>query len=133
MDPVTTAIIAAVSAGASSEVTKKTISDGYESLKGLLKKKFGVESKVAVAVDELEGQPDAKGRRLTVEEEMTAAKVGDDAELLAAAQALLDQIKAAPRVKHNIQIAQGAGIAQASDASSASVVFHGSPPPVKND
>jgi hypothetical protein len=49
MDHVTTAIIAALSAGASSaipEMAKKTIAEGYDSLKALLKKKYGTDSDV---------------------------------------------------------------------------------------
>lgn len=136
MDPVTTAVLAAIEAGANSaagDVAKKALVDCYDGLKALLKKKFGGESEVAQAVDKLEDKPDAKGRRLTVEEEMTAVKAGADPELLMAAQALLNQLKAMPGAKQSVQIAHGAGIAQASEGSSASVTFHGSPPPTKND
>lgn len=136
MDPVTMAIISAVEAGANSaagNVAKKALVDCYDGLKALLKKKFGAESDVAEAVDKLEDKPDAKGRRQTVEDEIVAVKAGADPELLAAARALLDQIKAMPGEKHAVQIAHGTGIAQASDGSSASVTFHGSPPPSKND
>ena len=44
MDPVTTAIVVALAAGATSGVTeagRKAIADAYEALKTLLKKKFG--------------------------------------------------------------------------------------------
>jgi hypothetical protein len=44
--------------------------------------------------------------------------------LLAAAQALLDQIKTLPGAKNNVQIAHGTGIAQASDGSIATVNFY---------
>jgi hypothetical protein len=136
MDPVTTAIIAAVEAGANraaGDVAKKTLVDCYDGLKALLKKKFGNESDVADAVDRLEKQSDPKGCRQTVEDEIVAVKAGADPELLAPAQALFDQIKAMRGAKHNVQVAHGTGIAQARDASSASVIFHGSPPPPKND
>jgi hypothetical protein len=132
MDPITTAVIAAVAAGASSEVTKKTIAESYDGLKALLKKKFGSDSDVAAAVEELEKKPDAKGRRQTVEDELEAVNAGADTELLAAAQALLDQIKTVPQVEQNVQIARGTGIAQAGHGSRSSVTFT-SPPPSKND
>lgn len=135
MDPVTMAIIAAVEAGLSSaagDVAKKALVDCYDGLKALLKKKFGGDSDVAEAVDKLEEKPDAKGRRQTVEEELQAVNAGTDQELLAAAQALLDQLKAIPGAKHNVQIARGTGIAQASDGSHASVTFNG-PPPAKDE
>ncbi|MFM0223095.1 hypothetical protein [Paraburkholderia dipogonis] len=135
MDPVTLAIIAAVEAGASSaagDVAKKALVDGYDGLKALLKKKFGSDSDVADAVDKLEKKPDAAGRRQTVGDELQAVNAGSDPELLAAAQALLDQIKAIPGAKHNVQIARGTGIAQASDGSNASVTFDG-PSPAKDE
>lgn len=126
MDPVTTAVIAAVSAGASSEVTKKTISEGYESVKGLLKKKFGSGSDLAKAVDELEKKPDAKGRRQTVEEELAAVDAGADQELLAAARVLLDQIKSQLGGEQHIEHVQGDFNAVADRGGSARVTIHGS-------
>lgn len=134
MDPVTTAILAAVEAGVNSaagDVAQKALVDCYDGLKALLKKKFGSESDVAEAVGKLEDKPDAKGRRQTVQDELEAVKAGADPELLAAAQALLEQLKAIPQAGQNVQIAHGTGIAQASHGSTASVTF-GSPLP-KND
>jgi hypothetical protein len=136
MDPVTMAIISAVEAGANSaagDVAKTALVDCYDGLKALLKKKFGSESDVAEAVDKLEDKPGAKGRRQTVEDEIAAVKASADPELLAAARALLDQVKAMPGAQHTVQIASGTGIAQASGGSSANVTFHGSLPPSKND
>ncbi|MGF6408360.1 hypothetical protein [Paraburkholderia sp. MM5482-R1] len=135
MDPVTTAITAALSAaasGATTEVAKKAISDSYEGLKGLLKKKYGSESDVAEALDKLDDKPDAKGRRQTVEDELEAVNAGADPELLAAARALLQQINAVPKAEQNVQIAHGTGIAQAAHGSNASVKFDG-PPPAKDE
>lgn len=129
MDPVTTAIIAAVEAGATSaagDVAKKALVDCYVGVKDLLKKKFGGESDVAMAVDRLEEKPDAKGRRQTVEDELVAVNAGDDPELLAAAQALLDEVKSRPGGEHHIQHVQGDFNAVADRGSSASVTIHGS-------
>jgi hypothetical protein len=127
MDPVTTAIIAALSAGASSattEVAKKAISDGYEGLKGLLQKKFGGDSDVVVAVEKLEGKPDSAGRQQVVAEELSATGADADAELLGAATTLLDQIKSQLGGTH-IQIAHGRNIAQADRGSTAIVTVAG--------
>ncbi|MFP3558867.1 hypothetical protein SB861_50715 [Paraburkholderia sp. SIMBA_049] len=135
MDPVTTAIIAALSAGASgatTEVAKKAISDGYEGLKDLLKKKFGTESDVASAVGNLEIKPDSDGRQKVLEEEVAAAGAPGDAELVRVATALLEQIRTQPGGAQHVQSAQGTGIAQAAGNSTATVTLHGSPPP-KND
>ena len=47
MDPITTAIVTAVSSG----LAKDVIKDSYESLKTALKKKFGSESEIVEAVE----------------------------------------------------------------------------------
>jgi hypothetical protein len=135
MEPVTNAIIAALSAGASSattEVAKKAIADGYEGLKDLLKKKFGIGSDVVAAVDNLESKPDSDGRQKVLEDEVAAAGAPADAELVRVAIALLEQIRTLPGGTQHVQIAQGTGIAQATGTSAATVTFYGSPPP-KND
>jgi len=54
LDPITTAIVAALSAGANTaagDVAKKAIVDGYNGLKALLKNKFGDDNSVIEAVD----------------------------------------------------------------------------------
>ncbi|TFI54894.1 hypothetical protein BLD44_007905 [Mastigocladus laminosus UU774] len=91
MDPITTAIVAAV-AGISSSAIK----DSYEALKAALKKKFGEKSKVVNAVNELEGTPDSKGRQVTLQEEVEKAKAVDDLELCQLAQDLLNKVKEQP-------------------------------------
>jgi hypothetical protein len=124
MDPVTASIIAALSAGASGaipEVAKKAIADGYDGLKALLKKKFGTDGDVVEAVDRLESKPNSAGRQQVVSEKMSAAGVPADLEILAAATALLEQIKCLPSGTHHVQIAQGSNIAQASEGGSATV------------
>jgi hypothetical protein len=130
MDPVTVAIIAALSAGATSGVTdaaKKTIVDGYEGLKGLLKKKFGSNSGVADAIDKLQATPDSPGRRETLAKELKAINAAAEPELLCAAQSLLELIKAMPQGERHIQVAHGTGIAQADRQSTATVNIYGSP------
>src|SRR5260221_12878210 len=70
MDPVTTAILAALAAGAIggiTEMSKTAITDAYQKLKGLLVNKFGATSKVATAVDELEEVHESKGRAVTLQ------------------------------------------------------------------
>jgi hypothetical protein len=124
MDPVTTAIIAALSAGASSaatDVAKKTIVDGYDGLKGLLKKKFGTESDVVAAVDNLESKPASDGRQKVLAEELSAAGAPADVELVREATALLEQIRTLPGGAHHVQIAHGSNIAQADRGGTATV------------
>jgi len=124
MDPITTAIVAALTAGAVAGVTevgKKAIAEGYEALKAALKKKFGAESDLVQAVDQLEKKPDSTGRTQTLQEEVAAAKAEQDPELVQAAQALLEQIKAQPGGEQHIQTAIGSYIAQADRGGTATV------------
>jgi len=120
MEPITIAIVAALASGMT-KVGEKAIMDSYESLKNLIKRKFGAQSSVAKAVDELEAKPDSAGRKETLKEEMTAVKAEQDAELLKAAQLLLEKIKAQPGGTQIIQQATGSYIAQASGGSTATV------------
>ena len=130
MEPVTTAIIAALIAGAASGVTeaaKKAISDGYSGLKALISKKFGSNSGVSDAVAQLEATPDSPKRQQTLAEELKTTNASADPELLSAAQSLLDLIKTLPQGEQHIQKAVGTGIAQADRGSTASVSFAAPP------
>ncbi|HEY7392736.1 MAG TPA: hypothetical protein VH640_29725 [Bryobacteraceae bacterium] len=124
MDPVTTAIIAAIAAGISTGVPKlleKTISDAYDGLKALLKRKFGHDSGLVKAVDELEAEPESEGRKVILKEKVAHSKAADDADILKAAQELLDKLNAAPGGSQIVQTATGSYIAQAAQGSKASV------------
>jgi hypothetical protein len=110
MDPVTAAIIAAVLAGAAAGLTdtaKTAIADAYNGLKGLLKRKFGEESEVVKAATGVESKPDSAGRKETLKEEVAATKADQDADVLAAAQALLEKVKATPGGSQIIQTVTG--------------------------
>jgi FKBP-type peptidyl-prolyl cis-trans isomerase len=110
MDPITTAILAALAAGAVSGVTKvgeQAIVDAYGKLKELLKKKFGSKSKIIKAVKDLEANPKSAARKEVVKEEVAAAKADQDKELLQAAQALIKSVKALPGGIQIIQTAIG--------------------------
>ncbi|MDN0084941.1 hypothetical protein QU487_19685 [Crenobacter sp. SG2305] len=99
MDPIATAIIAALAAettAGATDVAKKAIEDSYEELKSLLKKKFGSNSEVASAVESLENKPDSTGRQQTLAEELKLVQASADPEVLATAQALLAHLKGQP-------------------------------------
>ena len=91
MDPITTAILAAVAA-----VSSNAIKDSYSVLKALLKKKFGEESDLVEAVNKLEAKPQSKGRQATVQEEIEAVKANDDLEIVQLAQSLLEKLQEHP-------------------------------------
>jgi len=106
MDPITTAIVAAISAGVT-KVGEQVISDAYNKLKELLAKKFGTKSKVVKAVKELEANPKSTARKEVVKEEVAAAKADQDTELLQIAQSLLKSLKELPGGTQIVQTAIG--------------------------
>lgn len=129
MDPITTALTAALFAGAASgltEVAKKAIADGYNGLKALLHKKHGDKGDVAQALEKLEAKPESEGRKTTLGEEMKASSAAEDPELLSKAEALLKLLEGMPQAQKHVQIAKGIGIAQAQGGGTASVTISGS-------
>ncbi len=130
MDPITIAIVGALTAGAISGLTdagKKVITDAYEELKALLKKKFGSQSEVVKSVENLEAKPESPSRQGTLKEEVQAVKADQDPDLLQTAQTLLDQIKVHPGGEQHIQTAIGGISAQADRGSTATVTVNHPP------
>ncbi len=96
MDPITTAIVAALSAGAVgglTETSKTAITDAYTKLKDLLAKKFGAKSNMMQAIEDLEARPASAGCKETLQEEIVAVQAQQDEELLAAAQQVLTLVQ----------------------------------------
>ncbi len=96
MEPITTAIIAALSAGAATgltEASKTAITDAYQRLKELLSKKFGASSEVVQAVNAVEVRPDSAGRQATLQEEIIAVHADQDADIQAATNSLLSLVQ----------------------------------------
>ena len=96
MDPITAAIVAALSAGATAGLTdtaKTAITESYNKLKGLLIRKHGASSELAQAVDKLEARPESQGRKETLQEEITAVKAEQDEEILTTAKHLLTLVQ----------------------------------------
>jgi hypothetical protein len=125
MDPITTAIAGALTLGVTTgiaDATKKAVSDGYESVKALMKRKFGHERHVIEAINKLQDNPQSKARQEVLAEEIAKTTAAKDSEMLAAANGLLEIIRALPQGDQHIQqIAHGVGIAQASNKSTATV------------
>ena len=123
MDPVTSAIIAAITAGAlggMTEASKNMISDAYERLKKIMKKRFGNKSEVVQAIKTLEKKPDSAGRKETLKEEIVLLGADKDSEILGAAQKILELLNNYSDLKH-VQSATGNFIAQADRHSTANV------------
>src|SRR3954449_10688995 len=99
VDPIVTALLGGLAASVG-KVASKAVEDTYSALKSLLLRKLGEKSEAAEAIAKLEAKPDSEGRKTTVAEELTAAKVADDRELLDLArqlQAALEQLPAEAR------------------------------------
>jgi hypothetical protein len=128
MEPVTTAILGAIAAGATAGLTdtaKKAIGDAYAGLKALLKRKFGGSSKVVEAVEKLEDDPESAGWKETVGKEAAKAGANQDQELIAAAEAVLAKLKELPASeRQHIQSAIGSYIAQADRGGTAKVYIN---------
>jgi len=91
MDPITVAIV-----GALAKLSESVISDAYQALKMAIADKYGVDSDVAQAVEEIEKKPDSAGRKEILREEVASAKIDKDPELLRLANALIEKLKALP-------------------------------------
>lgn len=97
MDPITTAIIAALA-----NLSQDAIKDSYQALKGACKKKFGETSDLVEAVEKLEKKPDSKGRKGTLQEEIQAVNAHQDPEIIQLTQALLDKIQEESPAQKNL-------------------------------
>lgn len=96
MEPVSTAIIAALVAGVATGTTKvveQTAVDAYNALMTVLRKKIGSNSDVIGAVELLEKKPDAETRQAVVTEAIKDAKAHEDADLITAAKNLLAELE----------------------------------------
>ncbi|MBO0791804.1 MAG: hypothetical protein J2P36_12770, partial [Ktedonobacteraceae bacterium] len=88
MDPITTAIVGALAAGALSGLSKigeTALFDAYTHLKSILTRKFGARSGVMQALVQLENKPASTNRQGVLHEELAAVNAGQDAEVRAAA------------------------------------------------
>ena len=124
MDPITTAIIAALA-----NLSKDAIKDSYNALKSALKKKFGSQSDLVDAVDKLEKKPDSEGRKAMLQEEVEIAKVNDHSDIIQLAQDLLNKIKEQPGgqqiITQNISNVKYAATSGSGNASISSITEHG--------
>ena len=103
MDPITTAIVAALPALASNMVSS-AVKDAYAGLKSLIAKKFGATSAVAKSVDDLEANPKSHGRAEVLSEEVDKTNASSDAEILAAVNKLVEALSKAEQVTGGAKI-----------------------------
>jgi hypothetical protein len=91
MDPITTAIVAALPALAT-EMVSSGIKDAYAGLKSIIIRKFGATSAVAKSVDDLEANPKSKGQATVLSERVEEAKAASDTEILTAVNKLVEAL-----------------------------------------
>ena len=116
MDPVTliiTALAAGVSQGAVAALSddlKDAVAKAYAKLRGLARKRVAATPDGERALDRYETAPDTWRPVLTAE--LTASKAADDAELVAAAKALMELVDqaGARQGKYNITVTGGQGV-----------------------
>jgi len=87
IDPITTAIVAALPALAS-DMVSSAVKDAYAGLKSLIARKFGAAGAVARSVDDLEANPKSKGQAMVLSERVTQA----NAEIMAAVKTLVEAL-----------------------------------------
>lgn len=131
MDPITTAIVMAITLGVvsgTSKVSEQAIVDSYNALKNLIKNKFGTKSEIINAVESLETKPNSSARKELLKEEVMETKANDDKELVALASEIIKSLETnfdtkviQQAIGNNIAIAIGNNIAIANDHSSAKV------------
>jgi hypothetical protein len=120
MDPVSIALITAIGAGITESITdatKTSLAAGYMALKKrLLEKISSRHPKVSQALTELEVTPTSLARQAVLVEEITAAQIPKDAELMALAQKLLSQVQQIPSGSQIISHVQNSAVSNSGTA-----------------
>jgi hypothetical protein len=101
MDPITIAIVAALATGVTTGVAKVSesiIPDAYNAIKKILQNKFGTDSKLVQAVNELEAEPDFEANKTALAGRVAQFQADKDPDILQAAKTLLEAIKNNPEV-----------------------------------
>jgi hypothetical protein len=135
MDPITTAIVAALPALAT-EMVSSGIKDAYAGLKSIIARKFGATSTVSKSVEALEANPKSKGQAMVLSEHVEEAKATSDTEIMAAVSKLVEALakeRAAGTSSVNIQATISGGVAGIVGAQNASIGSMNAGSPGPND
>jgi len=116
MDPITTAIIAALAAG----LTQGSVADAYNGVKQLIKTKLDNKNDVMVAINRLEQKPQSKARQMELQEQVEENQLEKNSDIVELAKKLMDEMKSSGDEKHIMQ-AKGKFIAQADHGSTANI------------
>lgn len=128
MDPITLAIVSAVAAGAAGGIAQGFVGSGYEELKNLIKNKFGDNSKVIEAIDEVEKDPKDQLYQQMLAKRVKDAEADEDSELVVRASKLLEQLRAKPEGANLVQNVYGSFNAVTGSGGTATVNVYGKPP-----
>jgi hypothetical protein len=96
MDPITSAIITALTAGITAGLTdtaKKLIVDLYNSLKEKIKQKHGKDNKATKAISDLENEPGFTPYQAGLQKRINELKIDKDPELISLATNLLSVVQ----------------------------------------
>ena len=113
MDPITTAIVAALPALAT-ELVSSSVKDAYAGLKAVITRRFGATSAVAKSVNDLEANPKSKGLAMVLSEHVVQAKAEADSDIMKAVSILVQVLKSdknSGTSSVNIHAAMSGGIA----------------------
>jgi hypothetical protein len=120
MDPITTAILAALPAVAS-DVVSSAVKDAYAGLKSIITRKFGPRSAVAKSVDDLEANPKSKGQAILLSERIAEAKAMADADIVQALDKLVAALTKAAPPKVHVEATMTGGVAGVVGAQNVSI------------
>jgi hypothetical protein len=116
MDPITTAIVAALPA-----LATDALKSAYESLKAVIHRKWGDTAPITKAISALEDDPKSKAQVAVLEEKVGAVGATEDMEVVQALHRLVEQMKAhgvgseaVSAIQFNMSggVLQGVGVAQ---------------------
>jgi hypothetical protein len=129
MDPITTAIVAAIPALASGLVTS-SVKDAYEGLKSIIRRKWGDAAPISKAITAIEKDPTSRAQAAVLEERVGAVKATEDADVLQALRVLVEQMKthgiggeAVASIQLNISGGTQTGIIGAQNVSAGTMTF----------
>jgi len=126
MDPITTAILAAIPAVAS-DIASSVVKDAYAGLKSIIARKFGPTSAVAKSVDDLEANPRSKGQALVLSERVAETNAVADADIMEAVNKLVEALSKARFEPPNVHVeaTMAGGVAGVVGAQNVSIgTFH---------
>lgn len=122
MDSITSAVLAALGG-----LSQTAVRDAYSALKSLIAQKFGRDSSISRAVDDLEAKPESAGRKAVLQEEVAAVGALADPDIVAAAKAVQEQVRVQPLVQ--VHASGERSVAIGGNVQGGTIVTGDQPPP----